>query len=107
MGLHVKLSDGADGVHDCGMVIAKDEAASTVTVSTATVNAFAAMSTYVMLNIYVVKNLHIIGEGQYSSGYGTGDSKIIPANTTIRLVYTSSAYQVAPHEFAFQCEYTF
>lgn len=107
IGHHLKLSNGVDVVNDCGLVIAKDAVASTITVRTPTTHAFTGMVTYVMLNIYIVKNLHIMGTGTYNIGYGTGDSKIIPANTTIRIMYTCTDVNAAAREFGFQYEYTY
>jgi hypothetical protein len=95
VGFYLTLTDGTI-TSDLGRVLSIDSANNTVTVETGSSNAFLSTTpTYIRQNIYMLKNW-IIGPAW---NYTIGESKIggsyVPANTTIRVIYTNNSNSAA------------
>lgn len=87
VGFFCNLFDGVN-TEELGRVLAIDSEAGTITVETASTQAFSAASpTYVQMSIYFLKDVEIghpwatvYGEGKIKSSY-------VPANTTVKVMY--------------------
>ena len=104
-GYYVKLYDGAN-TSSLARVLSKDKEALTLTVETASDNAFSASSpTYVMQTVRMVTSFKMCAEGQITLGHGKIGGSNIPAGTKLRLIYDNKTTD--SKEFGFQIEYTY
>ena len=89
VGFYINLFDGVN-TEDLGRVTAVDTDASTVTVSTASTQAFAAATpTFVQMSIYFMKDVEIGEPWMYIYGEGKIQSSYVPAGTTVKVIYTN------------------
>lgn len=88
VGYLVSLTDGVE-VDDLGVVISKDEANSTITVSKPLVGSYLVTTpTYVRMGVQIVESIRLNGT---NASVAVGSAKIggsyLPANTVIRILY--------------------
>lgn len=94
IGFYANLFDGAN-TEELGRVVAMDGAAGTITVETASTQAFsAATPTYVRMNIYFLKDVEIGHPWQTIYGEGKIKSSHVPANTPVRVSYDNKSTTV-------------
>jgi hypothetical protein len=91
VGFYVNLFDGVN-TEELGRVLAIDSDAGTITVETASTQAFSALSpTYVRMNIYFMKDAVFGHPWNLIYGEGKIKSSFVPANTLVQVDYTNNS----------------
>lgn len=90
VGFNVQLFDGAH-YNDCGICVAKDSGAGTITVETAPTYAFSPLSpSYVLMYVNIVESKYVASVGKHDFAKKKLGGKAIPKGTLVRLLYTNN-----------------
>jgi hypothetical protein len=104
VGFHMTLTDGVNS-SDLKRVVSIDKSKNTLTMESASTNAFSAASpTYTQMNIKNIYNYEIAQPQEYNIGTHSIGCSSIPANTTLRLIYTNKSTTQAKY-FVYYFEY--
>ncbi|GAG67870.1 unnamed protein product, partial [marine sediment metagenome] len=105
MGFFVDLWDGVN-TEPLGEVEAIDVAGGTITVSTASTQAFAAVSpTYVRLTVHIIDGMHINSAGQQDFAKKKLGGRSLPAGTLFRVIYINA--DGVEKNFVYNIEYLY
>lgn len=89
-GSEIGISDGKNTEYP-GRVTAVDSKAGTITVETPLVNAYSSASpTYILFSVYPIRNLICDSAARITLGNKGLKAKVVPAGTTIRVIYVDN-----------------